>query len=121
MIVKKVLVVEDNEQNLYLMRSILKKMGHQVIEARDGDAGVRRAIEEKPDLILMDIQLPIVDGYEATRRIRAAEETRDIPIIAVTSYAMVGDKEKSLAAGCTGYVEKPIDPLSIMKEIEKYV
>jgi CheY-like chemotaxis protein len=69
----------------------------------------------------MDIQLPVIDGYEATRRIRATEETKEIPIIAVTSYAMVGDREKSLAAGCTGYVEKPIDPLSIMKEIEKYV
>jgi two-component system cell cycle response regulator DivK len=118
---KKVLVVEDNEQNLYLMRSILKKMGHQVIEARDGDAGVKRAIEEKPDLILMDIQLPILDGYEATKRIRATEATKDIPIIAVTSYAMVGDREKSLAAGCTAYIEKPIDPQSVMKEIEKHV
>jgi two-component system cell cycle response regulator DivK len=103
------------------MRSILKKMGHQIIEARDGDAGVKRAIEEKPDLILMDIQLPILDGYEATRRIRATEATKDIPIIAVTSYAMVGDREKSLAAGCTAYLEKPIDPLTVMKEIEKYI
>ncbi len=118
---KKVLVVEDNEQNLYLMRSILKKMGHQVIEARDGDAGVKSAIREKPDLIVMDIQLPVLDGYEATRKIRATEVTKDTPIIAVTSYAMVGDKEKSLAAGCTAYVEKPIDPQSVMKEIEKYV
>ena len=118
---KKVLVVEDNEQNLYLMRSILHKMGHQVIEARDGFAGVKRAIEETPDLILMDIQLPILDGYEATKRIRATEATKDIPIIAVTSYAMVGDKGKSLAAGCTAYIEKPIDPQFVMKEIEKYV
>ena len=118
---KKVLVVEDNEQNLYLMRSILQKMGHQVIETRHGEAGVKRAIQEKPDLIVMDIQLPVLDGYEATRKIRATEETKDIPIIAVTYYAMVGDRENSLAAGCTAYIEKPIDPQSVMKEIEKYV
>lgn len=82
---------------------------------------MKRAIEEKPDLILMDIQLPVLDGYEASRRIRATEATKDIPIIAVTSYAMVGDREKSLAAGCTAYVEKPIDPLSVMKVIEKHI
>jgi len=115
---KKILIVEDNGNNLYLMRSIVEKMGHQVIEARDGDEGVKSAIVEDPDLILMDIQLPIMDGYEATKRIR---ETKDTPIIAVTSYAMVGDREKCLAAGCTSYIEKPINPKSVMKEIERYL
>jgi CheY-like chemotaxis protein len=118
---KKVLVIEDNEKNLYLMKFILEKMGHRIIEARDGAAGVELACEEKPDLILMDIQLPVMDGYEATRKIRAQEDTKDIPIIAITSYAMVGDKEKTLAAGCTAYVEKPIDPEKFIKELEKYL
>lgn len=118
---KKVLVIEDNEKNLYLMKFILEKMGHRAIEARDGAAGVKLAADEKPDLILMDIQLPVMDGYEATRRIRAREDTKDIPIIAITSYAMVGDKEKTLAAGCTAYVEKPIDPDNFIKELEKYL
>jgi len=82
---------------------------------------VELAISERPDLILMDIQLPEMDGYEATKRIRATEETKDIPIIAVTSYAMVGDKEKILAAGCTAYIEKPVHPESFIEEIEKYI
>jgi CheY-like chemotaxis protein len=108
--VKKVLVIEDNEINRYLMRIILQKLGHQVIEAEDGFIGVELAKKESPDLILMDIQLPRMDGYEATKKIRAMEELKDIPIIAITSYAMVGDKEKILAAGCTAYIEKPIEP-----------
>lgn len=118
---KRVLVVEDNATNLYLMRFILQKNGYEVIEARDGLMAVNVAKEEKPDLILMDIQLPILDGYEATRKIRAIEETKDIPIIALTSFAMVGDKEKALNAGCTGYLEKPINPETFIMEIEKYL
>jgi len=118
---KRVLVIEDNEINLYLMRTIVQKLGHQVIEAQDGLSGVELAITERPDLILMDIQLPLLDGYEATKKIRAAEETKDIPIIAITSYAMVGDKEKILAAGCTAYIEKPIDPESFIEELKKYL
>jgi len=118
---KKVLIIEDNETNFYLLRTIIEKIGHQVIEARDGFAGVKLARTERPDLILMDIQLPGLDGYEATKRIRAAEETKDIPIIAITSYAMVGDREKILAAGCTAYIEKPIEPESFIEEIKKYI
>lgn len=118
---KKVLVVEDNDNNLYLIRFILEKNGLTVIAARDGAAGVEMATKEKPDLILMDIQLPVLDGYEATKRIKASEETKDIPIIALTSYAMVGDREKALNIGCTGYIEKPINPETIMTEIEKYL
>ncbi len=118
---KKVLVIEDNEANLYLMCAILQKLGCQVIEAQDGLIGVELAINEKPDLILMDIQLPKMDGYEATKRIRDIEELNKIPIIAVTSYAMVGDKEKILAAGCTSYIEKPISPKSFVKELKKYL
>jgi len=118
---KKVLVIEDNEINVYLMRTILQKLGHQVIEAQDGFAGVELAIAERPDLILMDIQLPGLDGYGATKKIRAIEETKDIPIIAITSYAMVGDREKILAAGCTAYIEKPIEPESFIEELNKYL
>jgi len=118
---KKILVIEDNEVNLYLIRTIIKKLGHQIIEARDGLTGVELAIAERPDLILMDIQLPELDGYEATKRIRAIEETKDIPIIAITSYAMVGDKEKILAAGCTAYIEKPFRPKYFIEVIKKYI
>ena len=118
---KKVLVIEDNETNLYLMRTILQKLGFQVIEAQDGFSGVELAIAEKPDLILMDIQLPVLDGYGATKKIRAIEETKDIPIIAITSYAMLGDKERILNAGCTAYIEKPIEPKSFIEEVKKYL
>ncbi len=118
---KKVLIIDDNETNLYLMRTILQKLGHQVIEAQDGFTGVNFAQAERPDLILMDIQLPGLDGSGATRKLRALDATRDIPIIAITSYAMVGDREKILAAGCTAYIEKPIDPESFIDELNKYL
>ena len=117
---KRVLVVEDNETNLYLIRFILQKSGFEVIEAKDGASGVELAVKEKPDLVIMDIQLPDIDGLEATKRIRASEADGDIPIIALTSYAMMGDREKALAAGCTGYIEKPINPETFMTELEKY-
>jgi len=118
---KKILVIEDNENNLYLIRYIFEKNGFEVIEAMDGISGVNKAIEEIPDMILMDIQLPDINGLEATQRIRNSEEAKDVPIIALTSYAMTGDREKSIAAGCTGYIEKPINPQTIMEEIEAYL
>ena len=118
---KKVLIIEDNENNLYMMRFILQKLGHAILEARDGAAGVELAVRERPDLILMDIQLPVLDGYAATRKIREDDRLKSVPIIAVTSYAMVGDREKALKAGCTAYIEKPIQPESFIKELEKYV
>ena len=118
---KKVLVIEDNETNLYLMRTILQKLGHQVIEAQDDFTGVDLAQAEISDLILMDIQLPGLDGHGATRKLRAIEATKSIPIISITSYAMVGDREKILAAGCTAYIEKPIDPESFIEELNKYL
>ena len=118
---KRILVVEDNEANLYLIRFMLEKSGYEVIEAREGAVGVELAGKEKPDLILMDVQLPDIDGLEATKRIRASEADGEVPIIALTSYAMVGDREKSLAAGCTGYIEKPINPETFITEIEKYL
>ncbi len=118
---KRVLVVEDNETNLYLIRFILEKNGYEVIEAMEGGVGMELAIKEKPDLILMDIQLPDIDGLETTKRIRASEADGEIPIIALTSYAMPGDREKALAAGCNSYITKPIDLEAFIAEIQKYI
>jgi len=118
---KKVLVVEDNETNLYLVRFMLEKAGYKVLVEKDGLQGVETAIAKKPDLVIMDIQLPDIDGLEATRRIRASGRCCNVPIVALTSYAMIGDKEKALAAGCTGYIEKPINPETFIIEIRKYL
>ncbi len=115
----KVLVVEDNPQNMKLITFVLKKFGHEVFEALSGLEGVDKASQTNPELILMDIQLPDIDGLEATRRIRNIESFKRVPIIAITSYAMAGDREKVIKAGCDGYFEKPINPLTIMKDIEK--
>ena len=117
---KKVLIVEDNDNNLYMMKFLLEENGYQVVEARDGVEGVKLATIAKPDLIVMDIQLPLLDGYEATKQIKANEEISNIPIVAVTSFAMVGDKEKTMKAGCDGFIEKPINPKTFIMEIEKY-
>ena len=114
---KRILVVEDNEDNMRLISYIFKKHGDEVIEAREGAEGVALAVQEKPDLVIMDIQLPDIDGLEATKRIRASEAESDIPIIALTSYAMPGDREKALAAGCDGYITKPIDVETFMADI----
>ena len=118
---KKILLVEDNEENMYLITFILRDNGYEVIEAKNGEQGIELAIKEKPDFILMDIQLPTsIDGLEATRKIRESEADRDLPIVAISSYAQTGDIEKALAAGCTGYIEKPINPDTFLAEIEKY-
>ena len=116
-----VLVIEDNEQNLYLMNFILEHRGYRVIQARDGAAALEAARKIKPDLILLDIQLPEMDGYTVARLLRAGHDFELIPIIAVTSYAMVGDREKAIEAGCTGYIEKPINPDTFVLEMEKYL
>lgn len=118
---KKILIVEDNEKNLYLVSFILQKKGYEVVVARNGIAGVKLAVKENPDLILMDIQLPEIDGLEVTKRIRASGAGDEVPIIALTSYAMAGDKKKALEAGCTGYIEKPIDPETFVEEVEKHL
>jgi len=119
--VKKILAVEDNENNLYLITFILEKKGHKVIAAKTGEEGVELALKELPDLVLMDIQLPGINGLEAARRIRASKTGGDVPIIALTSYALVGDREQVMSAGCTGYIEKPINPATIMGELEKFL
>ncbi|MDA8429764.1 MAG: response regulator [Geobacteraceae bacterium] len=114
---KKVLVIEDNSDNLRLITYALQRYGYEVIAAETGLRGVELAIAERPAFILMDINLPDIDGLEATRRIRTSGADGTIPIIAITSNAMAGDMDQSLAAGCTGYFEKPIDPLTIMDKI----
>ena len=118
---KKILIVEDDEKSLYLARFILQEGGFEVIEAGDGIEAVDKAKREAPDLILMDMQLPKLDGYEAVRRIKADERFTNTPIIALTAYAMKGDREKTMEAGCTGYIEKPIDPAAFVEEIKKYL
>ena len=117
----KVLLIEDNEQNRYLATFLLEKHGYQVVAAPDGPAGIELAKTIKPELILLDIQLPLMDGYTVARELRNHSSLREIPIIAVTSYAMVGDREKSLAAGCNGYIEKPINPDTFVTEIERFL
>jgi len=114
---KKVLVVEDNADNLRLITYALRRCDYEVIAAETGVKGVELAIAERPAFIIMDINLPDIDGLEATRRIRRSGANGSIPIIAITSYAMTGDMDMVLAAGCTGYFEKPIDPLTIMDKI----
>lgn len=114
---KKVLVVEDNSDNLRLITYVLHRSGYEVIHADTGIKGVDLAVAERPDFIIMDINLPDIDGLEATRRIRKSGANGTIPIIAITSYAMAGDMDSVLDAGCTGYFEKPIDPLTIMDKI----
>ena len=104
-----VLIIEDNQNNLMVMRDLLRLHGYQTLEAGDGPAGLEIAREQMPDLILMDIQLPTMDGYEATRQLKADERTKSIPIIAVTSFALSGEEEKARAAGCDAYLSKPID------------
>ncbi|BCO10022.1 response regulator [Desulfolithobacter dissulfuricans] len=117
---KKILIVEDNEQNMYLATFLLERSGYETIQAWNGLEGLEKAQTDKPDLILMDIQLPEMDGYEATRRIKSMADINQIPIVAVTSYAMPGDREKAQALGCAGYIEKPFDPEIFVSEIEKY-
>jgi len=117
---KKILIVEDNEQNLYLATFLLKQSDYAVISALNGLEAIEKTRTEKPDLILMDIQLPEMNGYEATKKIKNIAEINHIPIVAVTSYAMAGDREKALAIGCVGYIEKPFDPETFVSEIEKY-
>jgi two-component system, cell cycle response regulator DivK len=114
---KRVLVVEDQEDLRGVLRDLLSGSGYTVIEAADGQDGVTKAKSERPDLILMDIQLPVVDGYEATRQIKADPTLAKTPIIAVSSFAMKGDEEKARASGCDHYVTKPYSPLQLLRTI----
>lgn len=116
-----ILVIEDNERNAYLVAFILEKYGYRVLQAREGETGIALARQFKPDLILLDIQLPVMDGYAVAQELMKNRDLCSIPIVAVTSYAMPGDRENILAAGCVGYIEKPINPVTFMADIERYL
>jgi two-component system cell cycle response regulator DivK len=118
---KRILVVEDQEDLRGMLRDLLSGTGYTVIEAENGERGVAKAKSERPDLILMDIQRPVMDGYEATRHIKADPALKAIPIIAVSSFAMKGDEEKARGAGCNHYVTKPYSPMQLLKMIRAFV
>ena len=117
---KRILVVEDQEDNRRILRDLLSSAGFDMIEAENGELAITAA-QQHPDLILMDIQLPVLDGYEATRRIKADEKLRHIPIIVVTSYALSGDEDKARAAGCDAYVTKPFSPRQLLATIREFL
>ncbi len=114
---QRILVVEDQEDLRGVLRTLLTGSGYAMLEAADGEIGVARAKSDRPDLILMDIQMPVLDGYEATRRIKADPDLKGIPVIAVSSFAMKGDEEKARAAGCDHYVTKPYSPMQLLRVI----
>ena len=118
---KRILVIEDTEDNRQIIRDLLTSVGYELIEAVDGSQGVAMAQSHHPDLILMDIQLPVMDGYEAARRIRAIPELARVPIIAVTSYALSGDEAKTRAAGCEGYIAKPFSPRHLLAKVREFL
>lgn len=118
---KRILAIEDHEENRRLLRDLLTSFGYELIEAVTGEEGLTAAETERPDLILMDIQLPGIDGYETTRRIKANPMLRNIPVIAVTSYALSGDDVKAFAAGCDAYVTKPFDPEELLAKIREFL
>ena len=118
---KRILVIEDTKDNRKILRDLLTYSGYEIIEAEDGATGVAMAAAQVPDLILMDIQLPVIDGYEATRRIKADPATRHIPIVAVTSYALAGDEAKTRDAGCDGYIAKPYNPRDLLQKVREFL
>lgn len=118
---ERVLIVEDNKDNLQIITYALQRAGYEVVAAENGLEGVAKALETRPFFIIMDINLPGIDGIEATRQIRASQISGSTPIVAITSYAMTGDREKIMAAGCNGYIEKPFDPLTVVAQIHKFI
>jgi two-component system, cell cycle response regulator DivK len=118
---QRILVIEDQEDNRRIVRDLFTSVGYEIIEAVNGEEGVTAAAAHVPDLILMDIQLPGIDGYETTRQIKANPHLQHIPIIAVTSYALSGDDVKAYEAGCSGYVAKPFSPRALLAKIREYL
>ena len=116
---KTILYVEDNEMNRKIVRALLKNTTYRLVEAHDGEAGVAKALEVKPDLILMDVQLPKMSGIDATRKIRAEAATAQTPILVITSFALSGDEQKAMEAGATGYLAKPYSPIDLLGRIRK--
>ena len=118
---KKILVVEDNKDSRELVVKVLKNRGYLLVEAVDGEDALRKVTEQPPDLILMDISIPKIDGFEVTRRLKGMDKSKDIPIIALTAHAMKGDREKALAAGCDGYISKPINVRQLPDQIQAFL
>ncbi|HEV2150412.1 MAG TPA: response regulator [Longimicrobiaceae bacterium] len=118
---KTVLLVEDNEDNRTVYRTILEHFGYEVIEARNGEDGIRMAREDDPDLILMDISIPLIDGWEATKILKGDAATAAIPIIALTAHALATDRAKAQEVGCDGYLAKPCEPRRVVAEVEKFI
>ncbi len=117
----KILYIEDNQQNFYLVEYILKAKGHEIFWARSGKSGLEAAAAAPPDLVLLDIQLPEMDGYAVAKALKADPDMAGIPIVALTSYAMAGDRQKALEAGCDGYIEKPLNPRTFAEQIEGFL
>ena len=118
---KLILAVEDHEDNMQILRDLLVNAGYEMLEAENGEEALAVVVRRRPDLILMDIQIPLIDGYEVTRRIKADPALRSIPIIAVTSYALSGDEAKARAAGCDDFVPKPYSPRQLLAKIRQYL
>ncbi|MDB4910439.1 MAG: response regulator receiver [Gemmatimonadetes bacterium] len=118
---KKVLLVEDNEDNRIVYSTILQHFGYIVMEALNGEEGIAKARAERPDLILMDISIPVIDGWEATQVLKRDPETRGIPIIALTAHALASDREKAMEVGCDSYLAKPCEPKAVVSEVEKFI
>lgn len=118
---KKILIVDDNNDSRELVVKILKNKGYEMIEAIDGEEALEKAMTEKPDLILMDISIPKINGYEVTKRLKSIEEFKDTPIVALTAHAMKGDRVKALEAGCEGYISKPINVRELPDQVKSYL
>jgi CheY-like chemotaxis protein len=118
---KTVLLVEDNEDNRIVYSTILQHFGYVVMEALNGEEGIAKARAERPDLILMDISIPVIDGWEATQVLKRDPETRGIPIIALTAHALASDREKAMEVGCDSYLAKPCEPKAVVSEVEKFI
>ena len=121
MTAKRILLVEDHEDNRNIYRTILEHYGYQVLLATDGQNGIRLAREEQPDLILMDLSIPVVDGWEATRILKLDESTRTIPVIALSAHALEEDRERAREAGCDGYLAKPVEPRKVLTEVARFL
>jgi CheY-like chemotaxis protein len=119
--IKTILVVEDNKLNMKLVKGLIKIGKYRMLEANDAESGIEQIREKQPDLVLMDIQLPGMDGLSATKVIKEDPDLKDIPIVALTSFAMQGDEEKALAVGCTGYITKPIDTRNFLETVSRYL
>jgi two-component system cell cycle response regulator DivK len=118
---RKILIVEDNEDSRELLAKVLRNKGYMIVEAVDGEEAIEKVVSEKPDLVLLDISIPKLDGYEVAKRLKSREDVKDIPIVAVTAHAMKGDREKVIAAGFEGYISKPVNVRELPDQVRSYL